>query len=95
MEIIGVGVIVIGALFASVIYLKESIRKRLGRSILLGLEFLVAADIINTVGIKPTMESVLRCHRDHQDVFKFLDRSGAGEEASLAKIMVSFDRLPF
>lgn len=33
-------------------------RRKLGRSILLGLEFLVAADIINTVSIKPTMESV-------------------------------------
>lgn len=33
-------------------------RQRLGRSILLGLELLVAADIIRTVAIAPTFESV-------------------------------------
>ena len=33
-------------------------RRRLGRSILLGLEFLVAADIIRTVAVTPTGESV-------------------------------------
>lgn len=35
-----------------------SYRARLGRSILLGLEFLVAADIIHTVAVSPTFESV-------------------------------------
>ena len=34
-------------------------RRRLGRAILLGLEFLVAADIIRTVAVTPTGESVL------------------------------------
>ncbi|MDF2696203.1 MAG: hypothetical protein K0S65_4586, partial [Labilithrix sp.] len=33
-------------------------RRALGRSILLGLELLVAADIIRTVAITPTLESV-------------------------------------
>ena len=33
-------------------------RQRLGRAILLGLELLVAADIIRTVAITPTLESV-------------------------------------
>jgi uncharacterized membrane protein len=33
-------------------------RTDLGRSILLGLEFLVAADIIATVALKPTLESL-------------------------------------
>jgi len=33
-------------------------RSDLGRGILLGLEFLVAADIINTVAIEPTLDSV-------------------------------------
>lgn len=33
-------------------------RASLGRAILLGLEFLVAADIINTVAIEPTLESL-------------------------------------
>jgi uncharacterized membrane protein len=34
-------------------------RRFLGRSILLGLELLVAADIIKTVAISPTLESVI------------------------------------
>jgi uncharacterized membrane protein len=33
-------------------------RSSLGRAILLGLEFLVAADIINTVAVTPTLVSV-------------------------------------
>jgi uncharacterized membrane protein len=36
----------------------RSVRRGLGRSILLGLEILVAADIIRTVAIEPTLESV-------------------------------------
>ena len=35
------------------------LRSNLGRAILLGLEFLVAADIINTVAIEPTLDSVI------------------------------------
>ena len=34
-------------------------RKSLGRSILMGLELLVAADIIRTVAVEPTVEKVL------------------------------------
>lgn len=36
----------------------ENFRRFLGRSILLGLELLVAADIIRTVAVAPTFESV-------------------------------------
>ena len=64
----GVGAIVIGAVVASVIALSRLLRKQgavyvpyrraLGRSILLGLELLVAADIIRTVAITPTLDSV-------------------------------------
>jgi len=36
----------------------QSYRGDVGRAILLGLEFLVAADIINTVAIDPTLESL-------------------------------------
>jgi len=67
-EISGVLVIIGGAIMASVTYFKkihnespdtfEIFRRQLGRSILLGLEFLVAADIIATVAIKPSLESV-------------------------------------
>jgi hypothetical protein len=35
------------------------LRTFLGRSLLLGLEFLVAGDIIKTVAIEPTRESVI------------------------------------
>jgi uncharacterized membrane protein len=69
MEIGGVLVIVIGAVASPFFYILdvvkrrdkcyEQLRKRFGRSILLGLEFLVAADIINTVAVKPTLDNVL------------------------------------
>jgi uncharacterized membrane protein len=36
----------------------RAVRRELGRAILLGLEFLVAADIIRTVAITPTIASV-------------------------------------
>jgi uncharacterized membrane protein len=36
----------------------RAFRQRLGRGILLGLELLVAADIIRTVAVAPTLESV-------------------------------------
>lgn len=68
-ELAGVGVILFGILYGAVIFLRsvlrheenayEKLRHRLGRSILLGLELLVAGDIINTVAIEPTMESVM------------------------------------
>lgn len=70
LEMAGVGVIVAGALFALVRTLGRlgkvdeeeayfHFRRRLGRAILLGLELLVAADIVGTVMVKPTMENVL------------------------------------
>jgi uncharacterized membrane protein len=37
----------------------RQLRLDLGRGILLGLEFLVAADIIRTVAVTPTLEGVL------------------------------------
>ena len=64
MEMAGVLTIVLGAVWALVIAFRcpdkkyESFRQNLGRSILLGLELLVAGDIINTVAVDPTMESV-------------------------------------
>ena len=64
----GVVIIVAGIALASVSALQrlsrrdsdtyETYRRRLGRSILLGLEFLVAADIIRTVAVTPTFASV-------------------------------------
>ena len=67
-DAIGVAVIAGGALVAVFMTLArmrqedggayDFFRRRLGRAILLGLEFLVAADIIRTVAVTPTGESV-------------------------------------
>lgn len=66
----GVAVIVIGATVATMSFTLGVIRSNdltdtyrsyrlgLGRALLLGLEFLVAADIIRTVAIDPTFENV-------------------------------------
>ena len=62
----GVATIVVGILVATVMLLRRwppreegyrLYRQRLGRAILLGLELLVAADIIRTVAVTPTFES--------------------------------------
>lgn len=37
----------------------ERYRERLGRSLLLGLEILVAADIVRTVALEPTLRNIL------------------------------------
>ena len=67
-EIAGVLVMVIGPLFALWRYFfhehedgstYRTFRHDLGKAILLGLEFLVAGDIIATVSTDPTMENVL------------------------------------
>jgi uncharacterized membrane protein len=70
-EVGGIAVIVLGILGASFAVLWQVLhgrsgsaaftlyRANVGRAILLGLEFLVAADIINTVAIEPTLESLL------------------------------------
>jgi uncharacterized membrane protein len=63
----GVLAIVLGILLATFRFAatgcKDSgyrrLRQDLGRGILLGLEFLVAADIIRTVAVTPTLEGVL------------------------------------
>lgn len=71
-EFVGTAIIVIGAFGTLAVFLLRMIRRSaprdrlvsdfrsgLGRSILLGLEFLVAADIINTVAIRPTVQSLI------------------------------------
>lgn len=67
-ELAGMGVIILGALFALGVFIVGRrhasddrvaiFRRMLGRAILTGLELLVAADIIRTVAIDPTLESV-------------------------------------
>lgn len=69
MDAVGVGVIVLGAVAATLaaawsLRLEQRAdryrrsRRRLGRSILLGLEFFVAGDIIRTVAIEPSRSNV-------------------------------------
>lgn len=69
-EAAGVGILIIGAAAAFVMYVivlvrrKDSskayrdLRRDLGKAILVGLEFLVAADIIRSVAIDPTFASI-------------------------------------
>jgi uncharacterized membrane protein len=65
----GVSVIIIGAVMATARYLFRApvgttnpyrlYRQDMGRAILLGLEFLVAGDIIRTVVVDPTIDNVI------------------------------------
>jgi uncharacterized membrane protein len=69
-EAAGVGVIVLGAAAAIAVFLLRlarggewsgtyhAFRTSLARAILLGLEFLVAADIIGTVAVEPTLSNL-------------------------------------
>jgi uncharacterized membrane protein len=71
-EIVGTAIIVVGSFGALAVFLVRMVRRAvprdqlvsrfrssLGQSILLGLEFLVAADIINTVAVEPTIRSLI------------------------------------
>ena len=67
-EAIGVIIIIIGSLLATIRALKKSgndadkfltYKRELGRSMLLGLEFLVAGDIIRTVIVDHSIESIM------------------------------------
>ena len=68
-EAIGVLVVVFGSILSSVIFVRSysqlpegiayrTYRRQLGRSIILGLEFLIAGDIIRTVIVADTLENV-------------------------------------
>ena len=69
-EAAGIAIIVLGGLAATAWFLWQlartgapaesyhAYRSNLGRGILLGLEFLVAADIIGTVAVDPTLQSL-------------------------------------
>ncbi|MEQ4209351.1 DUF1622 domain-containing protein [Actinopolymorpha sp. B9G3] len=67
-DCVGVAAIVVGTLVSTVLAVVQLARheagayrvyrRRIGRSILLGLEFLVAGDIIRTVAVQPTFTSV-------------------------------------
>ncbi len=68
-EAVGVLVIVVGSCLSSVAFIRtfrqlpegiayRTYRRQLGRSIILGLEFLIAGDIIRTVVVADTLENV-------------------------------------
>lgn len=64
-DVVGVAVIVLGMVWAATRAPKAEapqryrrVRQDVGRAILLGLEILVAADIIRTVAVTPSLDSV-------------------------------------
>lgn len=69
-EAAGIAIIVLGAVVSTFYFLwqllnagvlaasYQAYRANLGRGILLGLEFLIAADIIGTVAVEPTLENL-------------------------------------
>jgi len=68
-EAVGVLVIVVGSCVCSVAFIRtfrdlpdgiayRNYRRQLGRSIILGLEFLIAGDIIRTVVVADTLENI-------------------------------------
>ena len=70
-ELVGVAILVVGSAIAFVGYGLQlgrgvarlvaftALRAQLGRSILLGLEVLVVADIVRTIVVEPTLESAM------------------------------------
>ncbi|WP_455207212.1 DUF1622 domain-containing protein [Kaarinaea lacus] len=68
-EAVGVLVILLGSCISSIGFIRtyrklpegiayKSYRRKLGRSIILGLEFLIAGDIVRTVVVADTLENV-------------------------------------
>jgi uncharacterized membrane protein len=69
-EAVGAAIMIVGGLAALVDYVLaltrtdprhvayQRLRRRLGRSILLGLEILIVGDIVRTIIVDPTVESV-------------------------------------
>lgn len=69
-EFVGVSIILVGILIATfnfayqwfkkhtIIHEYHTYRQNIGRSILLGLEFLVAGDIIHSIAVPPSLTSV-------------------------------------
>lgn len=65
-EVLGALVIVIGLAWSTYLFLRrhmaeqhyETYKIRIGRSLLLGLEVVVAADIVKTIAVEPTLMSL-------------------------------------
>jgi uncharacterized membrane protein len=69
LEILAVFIILIATLFGTLRYLLELLsrvpksyegyRSQIGKALLLGLQLLVAADVVRTVALEPTLENVV------------------------------------
>lgn len=67
-EAVGALIMILGGLYACLLYARHCVtsdtdgfmdlRRNLGRAILLGLEVLIIADIVRTIIVEPTLESV-------------------------------------
>lgn len=67
-EAVGSLIMILGGLYAVLLYARrcmesgsdgyQELRRNLGRAILLGLEVLIIADIVRTIIVDPTLESV-------------------------------------
>jgi uncharacterized membrane protein len=66
-EVVGVAIIVLGGIGALIVGIRDfthvdrlffDVRRTFGRPLILGLEVLVAADIIKTITVDPSLESV-------------------------------------
>ncbi|MCI0506203.1 MAG: DUF1622 domain-containing protein [Gammaproteobacteria bacterium] len=68
-EVVGVLVVVVGSCVATIAFIRtyralaegvayQTYRRQLGRSIILGLEFLIAGDIIRTVVVDTSLEKI-------------------------------------
>ena len=68
-EACGVFVVILGSVYSSFVFIRgfrtlpegvayATYRRQLGRSIILGLEFLIAGDIIRTVVVSATLENI-------------------------------------
>ncbi|MEZ5142094.1 MAG: DUF1622 domain-containing protein [Acidimicrobiales bacterium] len=70
-EAVGAAILVLGALWALAVFVRDvadhgrrsgayaAVRRNIGRVILLGLEVLIIADIVRTIVVDPTIESVV------------------------------------
>lgn len=69
-ELVGVGALVIGAALSLALYVAalirhkdasaayRNLRRNLGKAIMIGLELLIAADIVRSVAVDPTLMSI-------------------------------------
>ena len=79
LDLVGVMVVAVGSLFSLVRFLLRGtaqfgesyrlLREDVGRAILLGLEFLIAGDIIRSVVVDPTIQNILTLAHDRSDSY--------------------------